>query len=637
MLTINKLIAASPVDFAAEELKKYLRMMMPEAGDIKIAYSPEAKDGFRLGLMQEFGLDVSDAEDTELDDIIYIDCDTDGGIIAGDNPRSILLAVYEYLRQNCCRWLLPGVDGEFIPMQDIKPVKYRHKPSCRFRSYCFEGGVIQQSILDMIDLSPKLSMNCYMLEHKETIWHYAHYYRHLNNEENRNPEPISIMTSKQFRRVCETEIAKRGLIYHSVGHGFTADPFKDDPEYPNYMAMLNGKRALHGGSPTYTNVCLSNPVVRKKIVKHATDYASVNTHIDFMHLWLADMFNNHCECDECQKKTPSDWYVVLLNELDESLKEKNLSTRIVFISYVDTMWAPVTEKLGDPNRFTMLFAPITRSYTSTLEGSPSDVELAPYVRNKLTLPGTLTENVAYLKGWDSVYSGSCLAFEYHFWRHHFLEPTGIELARRIVEDTKAYKSLGINGMIEDGSVRPFFPNGYALYAAARSMYDVTLSEKDIAEDYFPMLYGEDWREFYASLERLSELMDQKFIEGEKSLAPDYSKYYNPENAKKLEKVPDELAVMRELIKKHYNSDYRVRTVAVRLLEHYCDYMTTFREALREKALGNDELAFELFNKHFASFGKRECEIERYYDQFMAKNTFKPLFKVGDPDKKPIIV
>ena len=54
MFYINKLYSESAIDFAAEELKKYLRMMMPEGGDVKIAYNPEARDGFRLGLMQDF-------------------------------------------------------------------------------------------------------------------------------------------------------------------------------------------------------------------------------------------------------------------------------------------------------------------------------------------------------------------------------------------------------------------------------------------------------------------------------------------------------------------------------------------------------------------------------------------------------
>ena len=59
MLLIHKVTSDSVVDFAAEELRKYLRMMMPECGDVKIRYAPDATAGFRLGLMQDFGLDVT--------------------------------------------------------------------------------------------------------------------------------------------------------------------------------------------------------------------------------------------------------------------------------------------------------------------------------------------------------------------------------------------------------------------------------------------------------------------------------------------------------------------------------------------------------------------------------------------------
>ena len=604
---------------------------------MEINYDPYAKDGFRLGLMQDFGLDTSDANDDYLDDILYINCDTDGGIIAGLNPRSVLLSVYEYLRQNGCRWLLPGVDGEYIPMQNIVPVSYRYKPSCQCRSFCFEGAIIQGSILDMIDLSPKVGLNTYMLEHKETVWHYQHYYKHLNNEANRPSETLSEMTCKQFRRVCETEIAKRSLIYHSVGHGFTVDPFKNDPDYPSYMAMLNGKRQLHGGAPVYTNVCLSNPIVRRRIVDHAVEYASVNTHVDYLHLWLADMSNNHCECEACSVHTPSDWYVILLNELDRALTDKKLDTRIVFISYVDTMWAPETEIINNPKRFTLLFAPITRSYTSTLTEDPDKISLLPYVRNKLPLPKSLSENLAYLAPWKRAYDGNAIAFEYHFWRHHFFEPTGIQLARRLVEDARAYKQYGIDGMIEDGSVRPFFPNGYAFYAMARSMYDLTLSETDIAEDYFPYIYGDDWREYYTALEELSTLFPQKFTEGEASLAPDFSNYYNPECSKLFAKVPEATAKLRGIVEKNMNHDDRVRTVAARLMLDYCDFIDLLADALSEKALASDEEAERRFNAMFTEFGKREARIERYYDQFMAKNAYKPVFKVGNNSKKPILV
>ena len=36
MFVINKITSDSVIDYAAEELKKYLRMMMPEGGDVKI-------------------------------------------------------------------------------------------------------------------------------------------------------------------------------------------------------------------------------------------------------------------------------------------------------------------------------------------------------------------------------------------------------------------------------------------------------------------------------------------------------------------------------------------------------------------------------------------------------------------------
>lgn len=96
MYRIYKITSDHVVDFAAEELKKYLRMMMPRCGEIVIEYKPDATYGFRLGLMQDLGLDVSEARDTELDDIIHIDTDNEGGIIAGSNPRSVLLRLRKY-------------------------------------------------------------------------------------------------------------------------------------------------------------------------------------------------------------------------------------------------------------------------------------------------------------------------------------------------------------------------------------------------------------------------------------------------------------------------------------------------------------------------------------------------------------
>ena len=113
-----------------------------------------------------------------------------------------------------------------------------------------------------------------------------------------------------------------------------------------------------------TNLCMSNPEVRTIMAEGVVDYAKKHANVDYLHVWLADGLRNHCECEECQKARPSDFYLMIMNEIDERLNEAGLSTRIVFIAYFDTMFPPEYVKIHNPKRFSLLYAPITRSYCS---------------------------------------------------------------------------------------------------------------------------------------------------------------------------------------------------------------------------------------------------------------------------------
>ena len=658
MLKISKISSFSAVDYAAEELRKYLRMMMPECGNIEVSYNPEAKDGFRLGLMQDFELDVSDAEEPELDDILYINTDTDGGIIAGDNPRSVLLAVYEYLRQNGCRWLMPGVDGEFIPMQDILPVNYRHKPSCRYRGWCNEGAEYQSDMLDVIEFVPKVGMNVFMMEFF-VPGYYRHYYNHTSNLENRTPEPVSPNQMLQWKRQCESELSKRGLMFHDIGHGWTCMPFginmamragdqaQQDlnnasltEKQKSYLALVGGERKLHRGYPNWTQFCMSNEEGRRIVAEGVAEYAENHSNSDYIHVWLGDLHNNHCECEGCQKKTPSDWYVILLNEIDEALTRRNLNTRIVYIAYTETMWAPEVEKLKNPERFALLFAPISRLYSKSLKVTDENVKITPYVRNKNTLPTNFDELFAHFKNWTKDWHGANIAYEYHFWIRQINDVGGISHSRVINEDIKFYKSHNINGVIEDGSQRCFFPTGLAFYTYARTLYDVNLSLEEIAEEYFSCAFGEDWREFYNYLDKLGRAFGHDYFSGDRNRGTGKSDFYSPEQVPSLKTVREITKEGRKLIAEHYNSDFRVRTVSVRLLEFHALYAEMLSDALVEKAQGNDEAAAELVRKMRAEVGKYELQFERWYDQYMhfyRINAIEKLpTKIGEEDEIVIV-
>jgi len=629
MYTIKKITSSPVVDFAAEELKKYLRMMMPECGEITITYAPEAKDGFRLGVMADFGLDTNEVPDNKLDDVVHIDTDAEGGIIAGNNARSVLLAVYRFLTLNGCRWLFPGVDGEMIPIQPVEGVKYHKAADNRYRGWCNEGAEYQSNMLEAIDYAPKIGMNIFMLEFFAPGY-YNNYYRHSNNTANREPEPVTKATLVQWKKQCESEIAKRGLQFHDIGHGWTTKGLGIDPETKlteeewekrpefaaaqPYLALFNGKRTVYHGNPWLTNFCMSNPEARRLVTKAIVDYAEISTNVDFLHVWLSDMVNNHCECENCVKKTATDWYIILLNEIDAELIRRGLNTHIVMICYYDTLFAPEVERLNNPNRFTILLAPITRTYTESVDQHPVSLTTLPkYERNKVVLPTACDTGIAFAKSWKDTCDVDILVYEYHFWYNMAYEFSTIRYAQIIHEDIKGYKYHKFGGTIEDGSQRAFFPNGFPFYTYGQTLFDSTIDFEQLKEDYFSHAYGEDWKEVIAFYEKMGQCFDHKFLAGENSANPKIGKFYNPSMVEKLRQVKGIVEEFADFVEAHKNMPLRAQTVAYRLLRRYLEYVCGISEVFILKSLGAGKEAKALYDSFLKEFGKYELEMERYFD------------------------
>ena len=636
MFRIYKVISHPTVDFAAEELRKYLWMMMPECGGISVEYKPDATDGFRLGLMSDFGLDTSEAEDLFLDDILHIDTDEQGGIIAGSNHRSVLLAVYRFFRENGCRWLFPGVDGELIPLQDIVPVKYHKMADCRYRGQCNEGAEYQPNMMEVIDFQPKIGMNVFMIEFDNPKVYYDYYYNAQHNTATRDPEPVTADTVKQWKRQCEAELAKRSLQFHDMGHGWTAEPFGisstngwvkefDNPvpeESRELLALVNGKRELHEGVALNTQFCMSSPKARTIVAKYIANYAETHQNADYIHVWLADATRNHCECDECRKKIPSDWYVMLLNEIDECLTEKGLATRIVFICYTDTTWAPTVEKLHNTKRFSFMLAAITRVYTIPVPMLVEERPLPPYQLNQPeTFPLTVEEDIRHAKAWRAAGECPSMVYEYHFWLHQYRDPGVLTFAKMIYDDIRGYRANGFDGLIEDGSQRSYFPNGFLFYVYAETLFDTNVSFEALVKDYFESAYGEIADDVRNYLAEISDAFSMEYI---MSNDRESKGYFDPKRAKQIRGVKDIIAKYQPLFAEHRVSSYRARTVAMRLLKYHMEFCAGLAEAWVLKAMGADPEAIARFYQLQDSFGRLEYEIGTYFDQRMCFSSLKRL-------------
>jgi len=531
---VTKVFYIGPNDtvaFAAAELKRVLGCMDPELEIALCAMERKGDNaGYWLGTCNALAVEGPEVENTRLDDGYLIQTHGAAGIIAGVNPRSLLLAVYRYLRELGCVWIRPGAMGEIIPKNRIsqQEVNVCEAAAYRHRGVCIEGAVNYDHVVEMIKWLPKIGMNAYFNQFWTPFTFYDNWYRHVANP----MIPASPVTREEvdgFVRDQMQDIRHQDMLYHAAGHGWTCAPFGLDScgwypfegELPEGMsdllALVDGKRELYKGIPLNTNLCYTNPVVKEKIIGGITQYCLAHPEVDFLHFWLADAMNNQCECAQCIQKRPADHYVDLLNALDERMTEAGVNARVVFLIYFDLMWSPVQSRLKNPDRFVLMFAPISRTYSTayTDGGIDEEKETLPFAYNKLKLPRSVAENVAFLRDWQKIFQGDSFIYDYHLWRDYTLDAGFAQIAKVLFRDMVGLRQLGINGMISCQSQRVFFPSPLPMLLMADALWDNNSDYEACVNRHYTESYGALGSQVRVYLEELSALMDSPYMRREK--------------------------------------------------------------------------------------------------------------------------
>jgi len=526
------------IRFAFAELCRYLKRIEPTLmirQCIETEYR-ETGNGLWIGISEKWDNLLPQVSSKKLDDAIYIDVKNGDGIITGTNPRAVLIAVYRYLKELGCAWVRPGPDGEILPgsLPESYSVCVKEAAAYRHRTICIEGAVSIDHVKNMIDWIPKASMNGYYTQFRVPFTFFDRWYGHRENP-TLVPEQISYDDAAGMQKIAEEEIALRGLLYHTVGHGWTCEPFgikglgwdKVEDDLPDdirkHLALVNGKREIWGGVPLNTNLCYSNPDVQTIMSDAVVEYCKTHPDVSYVHVWLADGANNHCECDECRKKRPADFYINILNEIDRKLSEADIDTKIVFLLYLDLLWCNLEGKIHNKDRFLLMFAPITRSYSKkyTDFDETESVVLAPYTRNKLTFPYRVEENIAYLRSWQSMFDGDSVDFDYHLMWDHLKDPGYYRCSEILFSDAQGLDKIGLNGYISCQNQRTAFPTALPLEMMARGLWSKNANFEDEAMRYFSDAFGEDSEKARIYLKTLSEKFVPPYVRGElKKIEPE---------------------------------------------------------------------------------------------------------------------
>ena len=627
----------SALEFASQELGRCLKAMDSHTEIAVMHYSnfrPELTSLLWLGICPHVQAEVSDPK---YDDAYWIDVDSCIGAIRGSNARSVLMGVYRFLRELGCSWVRPGADGEYLPnvCTESVSVHLREAASYRHRGICIEGAVSYEHVRDTIDWMPKLGYNAYFNQFNNPFTFYDRWYSHRDNP-NLQGTKITSAEVEGLRDSSVYEMKKRGLLYHSAGHGWTCEPFGIPGEswepadtFPEssrkYLAKVNGKRDLWGGIALNTNLCYSNPAVRKRIADAVAKRCAEIPDIDFMHVWLADGSNNHCECDNCRKKRASDWYVTLLNEIDAQLTRRKLTTKIVFLIYVDLLWNPVAEKLNNPERFVLMFAPISRTYSSSISDAEvyDENALPDYKLNRLQFPASVSENLAWLRKWQNHFTGDGFDFDYHFMWDHFNDPGYYRTAETLFRDMQGLHKVGLNGMVSCQNLRVFFPTGLGMTAMAAALWNENADFDKVADEYFANAYGEDGDTIKNYMKSLSDAFCPPYFRGEMPVV-------DTKAAQRFASVHNILAAHRTLIRNRAEDDKlpESRKASWKYLMYHAELCEILARCFTLKSEGMFDKARLLLNDVLSYARLHESVLHHVFDVTLFQSTLTSAFNRG---------
>ena len=507
-MTVYVLDDHKTLRLAAKELARCLGAMAGTDVDIKRSSKVNEAPGIYLGVGETAGMNAAlpEVADPEWDDAWTITSVGEALLITGVNPRSTLIACYEYLRRLGAEWLRPGADGEWLPRIETIPLSgfdLCERAASRHRGVCIEGAPALEHVLDMVEWLPRVGMNAYFLQFKVSSYFWRQWYRHDLNPTWSERKSLTEAECAELDEAVVQAVKQRDLLLHRVGHGWTAaaldlpangwDVHEEElsEEIRGLVAEVGGRRELWGGVPINTELCYSNVDARRRLVEEVLEYASTHPEVDVLHFWLSDAINNHCECAECSQQEPADWYVMVLNELSHGLKEAAPEMKVAFLAYLDTLWPPRQAKLDlSHGNLVYMFAPISRCYGHNLchPDCGTDKELERPSLNRVGTPEGNLDNQKLLQLWDPIRPRDSFAYDYHFMVAWLQDLLTVNLSELVLADVADYRSHDVNGIVNCCSQRVFYPNGWAYYVMARALWGKTVGPDD-RRRYFALAYG----------------------------------------------------------------------------------------------------------------------------------------------------
>jgi len=395
--------------FAALELKKYLRKIT------EVEFSIKEKKNFNFPPKYPSILIGSNKTSSTTFDGFTISTQNNKIFINGNNPRSTLYGVYDFLEILGCKFIEPGI--EKIPKLKTISIPYINKKGVAdfpLRNIFRTTSAIQKNVkfealnpdlvLPQIDWMAKRKLNHYEF--------YVDYYRYDLWEKNKN-KILDALLDRGF----DIEVTSHSIHYfcppdenHDFGDYGVETYQKNHPEW--YIP------ALECGARGRWQTRVELPEVQNIITRRYLNYIRRNPELKIIGLWPDDIPMNA----PYKKLNHADGYLKFWNRIGKCLLEEFPGKLVGIIGYMELLKPP--KKVTGGINLHCWFCPMEENWMYPITDE----------RNKKFLN--------YLKGWiDKMPPYQVAIFEYYGESQEF-----IPFREKMKKDLPAYKEIKLGGI-----------------------------------------------------------------------------------------------------------------------------------------------------------------------------------------------
>ena len=226
-MTVFALDRHPAVARAGQELVRVLGLMMGVQPNLVTDSSQPAGPGLYVTAAEHAPAEARTPQvaDPDWDDAYALTSVGESLYIVGSNPRSALIGAYAYLRTLGAEWLWPGETGEHLPHVEHAPLGGYHTSqvaASRHRGICMEGAPSLEHVLDLVDWMPRVGLNSYFLQFRNSSCFWRDWYGHASNPRWPERRDLTEEECEALDAQVVEAVKARGLLLHRVGHGWTA-------------------------------------------------------------------------------------------------------------------------------------------------------------------------------------------------------------------------------------------------------------------------------------------------------------------------------------------------------------------------------------------------------------------------------